>query len=168
MNPVLARRSIRRFTDRPLEETDLQALLAAALAAPSAHHQSPAHFLVSTDRGRLDRIPQFHSYASMMRSAAAAVLVCGVPPFKDLDFLPQDLAAATENLLVEATARGLGSCWLGVYPKAPLMEACRLWGDLPEEVLPFALVALGWPGETKTPHPDRPDPARIRRETWGA
>ena len=121
MNPVLARRSIRRFTDRPLEESDLQALLAAALAAPSAHHQSPAHFLV-----------------------------------------------ATENLLVEATARGLGSCWLGVYPKAPLMEACRLWGDLPEEVLPFALVALGWPGETKTPHPDRPDPARIRRETWGA
>ena len=168
MNPILARRSIRRFAPRPLEEEDLSALLAAALAAPSAHNPRPWHFVVSTRKDRLEEIPAFHPYSSMMRTAAAAVLVCGEPASKDDDFLPQDLAAATENLLVEAAARGLGSCWLGVYPKAPLMEACRLWGDLPEEVLPFALVALGWPGEAKTPHPDRPDPARIRRETWGA
>ena len=166
MNPILARRSIRRFAPRPLEEEDLSALLAAALAAPSAHNQRPWHFVVSTRKDRLEEIPAFHPYSSMMRTAAAAVLVCGEPASKDDDFLPQDLAAATENLLVAATARGIGSCWLGVYPKEPLMGGCRRWAHLPQTVIPFALVALGWPEETKAPHPEEPDPSRIHRETW--
>ena len=46
------------------------------------------------------------------------------------------------------------------------MEGCRRWARLPQTEIPFALVALGWPEETKAPHPEGPDPSRIHRETW--
>ena len=50
------------------------ALPCSALAAPSAHNQRPWHFVVFTRKDRLEEIPAFHPYSSMMRTAAAAVL----------------------------------------------------------------------------------------------
>ena len=63
-------------------------------------------------------------------------------------YYPQDCAAATQNILLQAEALGLGSCWCGVYPK-PLLPVISEILDIPEGELPFNIIAIGekdeWP-----------------------
>ncbi len=166
MDSVMKRRSIRSYTDKPVPEEVLQTLCEAAMRAPSAHNQQPWELVVITDRSLLDTIPNFHPYSRMLTLAQAALLVCArTEGLKSEDFWVQDCAAATENVLVEATEQGLGSVWLGVYPKKPIMKGLGDLLHIPEDVFPFSLIALGYPAEEKAPS-ERFDPARIHRNGW--
>ncbi len=166
MDTILARRSIRKYTDEPLSDEDLEALMRAAMAAPSASNQQPWYFVVIRDRERLAAIPSFHRYAAMMPDAAAAVMVCArTEGLRHPHHWRHDCSAAVQNILLEATSRGLGSVWLGVYPVEERVQGCRELAELPDDVTPFALVALGHPAEEKPPA-DRYDPSRVHHETW--
>jgi nitroreductase len=166
LETILSRRSIRSYTDRMLNDAVFEHLLKAAMAAPSAHNQQPWEFVVIDDRKLLDAIPEFHPYSKMLRQAPAAIVVCARSSgLKSDEFWPQDCAAATENILLAATALGLGSVWLGVYPKEPLMKGLRALLGLPDDIVPFSIVSLGYPAETKKPS-DRYDPARVHKNGW--
>lgn len=168
MSSVTKRRSIRKYQPCPVEPELVERLLAAAMCAPSAHDRRTWAFVVIDDRKLLDSIPSFHPYSSMLPQTPVAILVCGQieNEGRDHDFWVQNCAAATENILIEATEAGLGSCWLGVYPKEPIMQGFRKLLNLPEEkVIPFALVTLGYPAETKEPA-KRFDPTRVHRNGW--
>lgn len=73
---LYTRRSIRSFTEEAVAEADLETLLRAAMAAPSAGNAQPWHFVVVTERAVLDAIPGIHPYAAMCKTAQAAVIVC--------------------------------------------------------------------------------------------
>ncbi len=77
METILRRRSIRRYTDKPVPDDVLKELLEAAMAAPSAGNEQPWHFIVIKDRGILDQIPTVHPYSQMVMEAPVAILVCG-------------------------------------------------------------------------------------------
>ena len=116
-DPVLTRRSIRKYTEEPVADEQVELLLRAAMAAPSAGNQQPWHFVVVRDRERLQAVTVAHPYASMLPGASLAILVCGdTGPKKWPEFWEQDCSAATENLLIEAERLGLGAVWLGVHP----------------------------------------------------
>ena len=166
-DPVLARRSIRAYTDEPVTGEQVERLLRAAMAAPSAGNQQPWSFIVVRDRATLSAIPSVHPYARMLEHAPVAIVVCGVgldrarwPRFWD-----QDCSAAVENVLIEAQALGMGAVWLGVYPLEERVAGVRRLLGIPDEVTPFAIVAVGHPAETKPPA-DRYDPARVHHEAW--
>jgi nitroreductase len=166
LETILSRRSIRSYTEQPLNDTIYEHLLRAAMAAPSAHNQQPWEFVIIDDRKLLDSIPEFHPYSKMLTGAPAAILVCArSKDLKSEEFWPQDCAAATQNILLAATALGLGSVWLGVYPKESLMKGLRDLLGLPGDIIPFSLVSLGYPEKTKKPS-DRYDPARVHRNGW--
>jgi len=166
LDPILKRRSIRRYTEREVSEEVVMGLLKAAMSAPSAHNQQPWEFVVITERDLLDAIPGFHPYSRMLTGAPLAILVCcNTSNLAAEDFWPQDCAAATENILLAATSSGLGSVWLGVYPKEELMKGLKDLLSLPDHIRPFALVSLGYPAVEKEPS-DRFDPARIHRNGW--
>jgi len=168
MDPILSRRSIRRYQNRPVEEPLVEYCLRAAMAAPSAHNQQPWAFVIIDNRQLLDAIPGFHPYSRMLYEAPMAILVCGDnSDLKSPDFWPQDCAAAVENILLAACSRGLGSVWMGVYPKEPIMQGFRRLLELPDTLVPFALVALGYGAEEKGPS-DRYDPGRVYRNVWKA
>src|SRR5512137_1558987 len=105
METILGRRSVRKYSDKPVTDEELKQLLEAAMAAPSAHNRQPWHFIVVKDRTTLMEIPKFHNYSKMLEQAALAIVVCG-----DLEieagtgFWPQDCAASTENILLAAKA----------------------------------------------------------------
>jgi len=163
---IATRRSIRQFQDRPVAEEHIQALIEAAMQAPSAGNQQPWHFVVITDRMQLDAIPSFHPYSKMLLQAPVAILVCGDPagaPWPD--FWVQDCSAATQNLLLAARDRGLGTVWTGVYPVEERMAGCRRLLEIPEHILPFALIPVGWP-KGAFQAADRFKPERIHREQW--
>jgi len=166
MEEILKRRSIRRYTEKEVSEEVVTELLKAAMSAPSAHNQQPWEFVVIDDRKTLDTIPSFHPYSSMLASAPLAILVCAnSSSLAAEDFWPQDCAAATENILLAATSLGIGSVWLGVYPKAELMKGLKDLLSLPGYITPFALVSLGYPAVEKGPS-DRYDPVRVHRNKW--
>jgi len=165
-DPVLARRSIREYTNAPVSDEHLERLLRAAMAAPSAGNQQPWRFVVVTQRETLVGITRVHPYARMLAEAPVAIVVCGDPAAgKWPDFWEQDCAAAVENVLIEAQILGLGAVWLGVHPLAERVEGIRALLGMPAEVVPFAIVAVGHPAKTK-PQAERFDPERVHRERW--
>jgi nitroreductase len=165
MDVIMTRRSIRQYTDQPVPDAVVTQLLRAAMAAPSAKNQQPWHFVVVRDRHLLEGIAQSTPYSGMTRGAQVAVVVCAVVDEKDPGYWPQDCSAATENLLLAANSLGLGAVWLGFYPLPERLEKMRSLLGIPEDVIPFSVVPIGYPAEHPTPA-DRYDSARVHLERW--
>jgi nitroreductase len=166
MEALLRRRSIRKYTSDEVSDDHIEQLLQAGMAAPSAGNQQPWQFVVIKNKATLTNLVNVSPYAKMMNEAAAAILVCGVlEDERHPGFWVQDCSAATENILIEVEEVGLGAVWLGIYPIENRMDYLRTALNIPREVLPFALIALGHPAESKPPA-DRYDEARVHYETW--
>jgi len=166
---IQKRRSIRQYKKgAAVSDAQVETLLRAAMAAPSAGNQQPWQFLVVSDRAKLEGIMQVHPYAGMLETASLAIIVCG-----DLGrehypgYWVQDCAAATQNLLLAAANLGLGTCWCGVHPRPEREAGLRKLLGIPDGVVPFAVIAIGVPAEEKGPA-DYYDAARVHRETWGS
>ena len=161
---ILDRRSIRRYTSEPVTENEIRAILECAMQAPSAMDARPWQFVVVDDRDTLNALSDNHHYAKMLREAPTCICVCGVQG-QIKDYYQQDCAAATMNILIAARELGLASCWMGVAPREERMAAVRRVLGIPENVMPFNLIALGHPAEER-PRPDRWDPGRIHKNRW--
>lgn len=160
---IYKRASVRRFTDDPVTDDEVRALLRAAMAAPSAGNQQPWEFYVVRDEAMRVRLSETTPYAKPAAAAPCVIVACAHMP--ELRFplcVPQDISAAVENLLLEAVEQGLGAVWLGVAPEPDRVAAVAEVLDLPEGIEPFALVACGRPAEEPTPRGrDRYDESRI-------
>ncbi|MDH5200467.1 MAG: nitroreductase family protein, partial [Candidatus Bathyarchaeota archaeon] len=66
INAILARRSIRKYTAEPVSDEKIIKLLEATMAAPSASNRRPWHFVVVTERGKLDELAEGHPYGKML------------------------------------------------------------------------------------------------------
>ncbi len=166
MEAILSRRSIRKYTTRPVPETVVKELLAAAMAAPSAGNEQTWHFIVIDDRQILNEITKYHHFAQMLKEAPCAIVVCGDAKLEMYKGLwVQDCSAATENLLIAAQAKGLGAVWLGIYPIMKRIAATQELLGLPENVIPLCLIAIGYPAEEKLPA-NRYNPSRVRYNRW--
>lgn len=166
MKEIFERRSIRKYTNQKISDRDLKELLKAAMAAPSAGNQQPWEFIVVTDRGILNNITKFHPYSQMLRESALAIIVCAdLARERHTGYWVQDCAAATENILIEAKHLGLGSVWLGVYPREDRVTGIKKLFNLPEKVIPLSIVSIGYPAEEKGPS-NRYDESRIHINKW--
>jgi nitroreductase len=118
------------------------------------------------DRKLLDAVPKVHPYSRMIRQANAALLVCADLASEEREgYWAQNCSAATQNILIAATQRGLGSVWLGVYPNEDRMRGLRELAGVPEGFIPFSLVVLGHPAEKKDPHTGI-DVAKVHYNSW--
>jgi nitroreductase len=161
---IFARRSIRRYTEEPVSESDITVLLEAAMAAPSASNQRPWHFITVTERETLDKLAEVHPYGKMLFDAPLCIAVCGDTTIAEHYWI-QDCSAATENMLLAAVALDLGAVWLGVFPREERVAAVRQIVGIPEAVVPLNLVSIGHPAETKEPRTQY-DEARVHRGQW--
>jgi nitroreductase len=163
---ILTRRSIRKYTDRSVPDELVSRLLKAAMAAPSAGNEQAWQFIVIRDRVLLDAIPKFHPYSAMLRYASVAILICGdlsLEKFKGC--WVQDCSAATQNLLLAATATGLGAVWTAVYPMEDRVAGMRQLLNLPDHVIPLSLVPIGYPAEQPA-KADRFNAERVHKDRW--
>ena len=166
MKAVLTRRSIRKFVKGEITRESILGILKAAMFAPSAGNQQPWHFVVIDERGLLDKIPEFHPHAQMLKEASLAILVCGDESLeKHKGYFIQDCSAATQNLLLAAHDLGLGAVWLGVYPRQDRVDGFRKLFNFPSHIVPFACVALGQPAQEST-SVDRFRKDRIHWNKW--
>ena len=159
MNNIFERRSVRDFLDRPVPKDEVELLVHAASYAPSAHNGQPWEFIYVDEREVLDSLNEGRKYTRMLLHAPGAFVVCAkCPPEKrkkavqgDIMHYIQDTAAAIQNLLLAAHARGLGSCWIGDFDERFLRDTF----EIPEDYVPVAIVAIGYPKYMPNARPRR-------------
>ena len=167
MKCIYTRRSIRKYTPESVSPELLDSFIKAGMNAPSAANQQPWQFVVIDDRKLLDELMTVHPHSSMLKQATAAILVCGDLSLEERQgYWVQDCAACTQNILLEIADAGLGAVWLGVHPREDRVTGIRRILGIPEHVVPFALIPVGYPAEEKTPN-DKFHPERIHRNGWG-
>lgn len=106
-------------------------------------------------------------YAKPVGKAPLAIVVLGNRDvMKAPGFWEQDLAACTENILLSATSLGLGAVWIGISPVRERMNAVTDIFDLSENLMPFCIIAVGYPKEKPEPHTDRYRPERIHHNGY--
>lgn len=161
---IFKRRSIRAFKPIQVSEEDVRALLEAGMAAPSANNLKPWHFIVITDRQKLNRLAEIHPFADMLRQATLCIAVCADPEISPRYWV-QDCSAATENILIAAANLGLGAVWLGCHPREERKRPIKKFLEIPERMELLSLIAIGHPAEKKEPRTQF-NPRRVHYEKW--
>ena len=150
LKTILTRRSIRKFKSKALKTDDIETILKAAMAAPTAGNSQIWEFVVINDRVLLNAIEKFHPYAQMVLQAPIAILVCAdINREKYKDRWPLDCAAASENILLAAHSLNLGAVWVGIYPDKQRMNEMVKLLELPKNIKPVSLIPIGYSDEEK-------------------
>ncbi|HXX58215.1 MAG TPA: nitroreductase family protein [Thermodesulfovibrionales bacterium] len=166
---IRTRRSVRRFTDRPIEEEKLTAVLEAVRQAPSWANRQCWRFIVVRDasaRMKLSELSYVESFfgplgykANPARKGIAeapAVIVASADPSQsgvlwEQSYYMTDIGIAAQNLMLAARDVGLGTVFVGVFNE----EGVRNLLDIPSHIRVVGLFPMGYPLEEKTAGPPR-------------
>ncbi len=142
------RASVRRFLPDPLPQETLTEIMEAARSAPSAGNQQPWHFFIITDQNLKSKLAQAAWNQNFVAQAPVCIVVCAEPERsgavygqrgKEL-YCIQDTAAAVQNILLAATAAGIGSCWVGAFQTEEVTTIL----ELSSQQIPVAMIPLGF------------------------
>ena len=158
---ITARRSVRGFTGEPVDRGKLEIALKAAMAAPSANNTKPWEYVAVTEKEKVQAVCAAHPYAKFGADAGAVVLPFGKKA--GYAWFDQDMAAATENLLLALANLGLGATWCGMRDE--LQEGVRELVGIPEDLYVFAVIPVGVPSED-VPARTQYEPKRVHWERF--
>lgn len=169
LDVIFSRKSVRHFTDQKVEREKIETMLKAGMAAPSSKNSQPWSFVVVEDQDVMIYLSENLPYAKMLKSASAAVVVCGdiakATPNHDKSYWTQDCSAATQNILLAAESLGLGAVWTAVYPYDDRVELVSKKLGLPQNIIPLNVIPVGYP--TGQDHVrDKWNPENIHWEKW--
>jgi nitroreductase len=162
---IRARRSVRAYQDKAVEDDKLQRILDAGRLSPSARNRQERKFIVVRDADRRQAVAGACDQAWMTHAPAIvavvgttpdAVMHCGVPTD------PVDCAIAIDHMTLAAVAEGLGTCWIGHFNQDP----CRRLLAVPDGATIIELMALGYPAESPEPRPRKPLDEVVRQEQY--
>ena len=165
MQAIRARRSIRNFLDKSVEEELLLAVLEAGRLAPSARNMQDWRFIVVRDAARRSllagaaRDQQFVGQAPVVIAACGTsdlVMTCGQPAYVI------DVAIALDHMTLAAASLGLGTCWIGAFYEDKVKEIL----GVPPEIRVVALLPLGYPAEEPGPRGRKSLDEIMAREHW--
>ena len=165
---IHSRKSVRNFTGEAVAKADLEKMLKAGMAAPTAVNMQPWSFVVVTERKKLDELAAGLPHAKMLLKAGAAIIVCAEPKSafnKSTDFAIIDASLASENILLAAEALGLGAVWTAVYPDEVKAKHIRSVLKIPEDIIPLNVIPVGHPTGEDKPQ-DKYKKEKIHWEKW--
>ncbi len=166
LDALITRRSIRKFTGKPVAQELVDQILTAAMYAPSGMNVQPWQFVVINDAAFLAAIPEVHPYADMAAQASLAILVCADENIQTS--APRwaiNCANASMNILLAAHGLGLGAVWCGVYPDEVRQRGMKNLLKLADTIHPFSLIPIGYAAESPDPG-ERFKPERIHYNQW--
>ena len=166
---IMTRVSVRKFTGEKITEAQLDTLLRAAMAAPSAINKQPWAFIVVNDEAKIAALGEALPYSRCNEKPAVAIIPCGdlskAIPGEIGAFWINDVSAATENLLLAAHAMGLGAVWTGLHPDMNRAKMVQEMLGLPEHIIPLCVVPVGVPAENPEIK-DKYKPEIIHYNAW--
>jgi nitroreductase len=163
LDVIKKRRSIRKYTDQAVTDEQIRQLLEAAMAAPSGSDLQSWEFVVVRDPDLKKQLAQTHPWSSMAADAAVVFVVCGDE--RASHHWVEDASAATENLLLAATALNLGGVWVGIHPDDGREAHLRRVLAIPQGIRVLCLVPVGHPAESKPPRTQYTE-SKVHYEGW--
>ena len=167
LSSIMTRTSIRQYTNEPVSKADIEAMLRAGMAAPTAVNRQPWHFVAVTNK---EKLAELAGRRGMIKQAGVAIVVCGnldkAMQGKAQEYWIQDCSAATENILLAANALGLGAVWTGCYPMDDRVTEVSKVLKLPKTIVPLCVIAIGHPAEQPTPK-DKWKPENVSYNEFG-
>lgn len=165
------RRSVRKYTDQPISKQQIQALLEAAVLAPSGSNAQPWTFVVLQGFGKVSEhsaaakkallesegekewFQKYKEYVSrpdfdMFHAAPALIIIFAKPQGFIAEY---DCCLAAENLMLTAHDMGLGTCWIGFAQAYFNLPAVKAGLDVPTDYVAVAPLVVGYPLEEKDP-----------------
>jgi nitroreductase len=136
---VKKRHSARAYESTPVPDEKLDRILEAARLAPSAGSIQPWHFIVVTDRGKREALAKGGRYARFLAESPVTIVGCGDQK-ASANWHAVDVAIAMQNMVLTATAEGLGTCWVGSFSEERVKSLLKI----PERFRVVALLAIGY------------------------
>ncbi len=170
LSAIQKRRSIRRYKNSPVEWEKLSLILDAGRLAPSAGNLQSWKFIVVQEQSRKNEIAEACLEEMWIAEAPALVVICAEPEKQEHYYgirgerlySIQNCAAAAENMLVAATALGLGSCWVGAFDENKVRDTI----GIPTEIRPQIIITVGYAAEAPDEPQKYPPETVIYFENW--
>lgn len=147
------RRSIRKYSSRPIEEEKLKKILEAGRLSPSANNKQSWKFIVVRDSLLKESLMEAAGGQLFVGQAPAVLILCGTEP-DSIMFCGQhrytvDLSIAMSFMVLEACELGIGTCWLGHFNEEKVKHIL----GIPKNVRVVAMTPLGYADESPAARP---------------
>lgn len=150
LETIFNRKSVRKYTARPVDKEMLEMLVRAGMAAPSSRDRRPWEFIIITDRHLLDTLGDGLPLARMLKETNQAIIICG-DTIKSSNAWFLDCSAAAQNVLLAAESMGLGAVWTAAFPYPDRMKVVKETLKLPEHIVPLTVMPIGYPQGKEKP-----------------
>ncbi len=146
------RYSCRSFEQRPVEKSDMDKILEAGRIAPTAGNFQPQRIIVVNTPEGMRKLAQCTHYTY---GAPAALIVCydenevWVRNYDGKNAGDVDASIVATQMMLQAAELDIGTCWIGHFDPWKIKELF----NIPEHVVPVAILDMGYPGEKGQPHP---------------
>lgn len=165
MDAIRTRRSVRRYTEAPVENEKILECLEAARWAPSADNSQPWQFIVVRNSETRKKLADIHHWGRFMVDSPVVVVFL-TDPRRSPNYYHGDAAVAVQSFLLAAHSLGLGTCWIGVINTEFEKPMKKLLG-VPEDLAVLCTVSVGYPDE-KPGSSRRPLEELVHWERFGA
>ena len=179
LEPIVSRRSVRKYTTDPVEEEKITLLLESARLAPSGSNKQPWKFIVVKSATIKQQIvAASHNQTWMLDAPVFIVCIADVPvrlkqpqelvatdksPEAAVKKAIRDTSIAGEHLVLQAEALGLATCWVAYFTQ----EELRPILNVPDDRYVLAVIPVGYADERPTASPRKPLSELVYYETWG-
>ncbi len=148
---IKQRKSIRKYSSRPIEQEKLERILDAGRLAPSWQNKQCWHFVVVRDKEKINTLALKSGIISkinfFIKDAPVVIVACADPNLSGhlnkQNYYLVDVAIAFEHIVLTAAEMGIGSCWLGAFNEDKLRNIL----EIPENIRVVALSPFGYPAE---------------------
>ena len=144
LEAIKLRRSVREYKEKAIPKDILEKIVDAGRFAATARNIQPWEFVVATEKAALKKIGEIAETDRFIAQSGACIAVfCS-----DTKYYLEDGSAATENILLAATALGVASCWVAGDKKPYCSQISSLLNVSPSYKL-VSLISLGYPESEK-------------------
>lgn len=171
LDTLFKRKSIRKYTNQKIEDKDVRIILKAGMSGPTCANRRQWSFIVVRDKKTLNQMVEVTSpYARILKGADMGILVCADMERASInspEYWVIDASIACQNMILAAKRLGIGTCWLGIWPKKERIDGLSKLFELTETAIPFSIISFGYPDEEFDKNPELEiEEDRIHYEKW--
>ncbi len=142
---ILKRRSVRKYLSKPIKKEDLNAILCAGFASPSACNKKPWQVLVIDNKDILNDLAKiYEAPGRMLKECPLAIIILADKNLSMGDYAFVDCSLMAENMMLMATSLHIGCCYLGTYPRKVRMDDLSKYFNLPPHLIPHSSIVFGY------------------------